>query len=78
MKSTSMKTRSPLLPQFAFYGICLVAASWLILTVVMETHFGVPQTSAQWLKRLLGWGLEFWLIRSLFLGIRRSRFAMAK
>lgn len=78
MKSTSTKTRPPLLPQFAFYGICIVAASWLVLAVVMETHFGMPHTGSQWIKRSLGWALELWLVRSLFFGIRRSRLAMAK
>lgn len=74
----AMKTRTPLMPQFAFYGICIVAASWLVLAVVMETHFGIPHTTNQWIKRILGWALEFWLVRSLFVGIRRSRLAMIK
>jgi hypothetical protein len=73
-----MKFRSPSLSQFAFYGVCLVAAGWIVLTVVMETHFGIPNTPFQWFKRLLGWGVEFWLIRSLFLGIRRSGLVPAK
>lgn len=78
MKSTNLKTRGPLLPHFAFYGICIVTACWLVLTVLMETHFGLPRSGGQWLTRILGWGVEFWLIRSLFVGIRRSQFAMAK
>jgi len=78
MKTTTAKLRVPLMPQFAFYGICLIAASWLVLAVIMETNFGVPQTPDQWIKRCLGWALEIWLVRSLFRGIRRSRLAMAR
>lgn len=78
MKTTTSKLRVPLMPQLAFYGLCLIAACWLVLAVIMETNFGVPQTPGQWIKRCLGWALEIWLVRSLFLGIRRSRLAMAR
>ena len=61
----------------AFYGICVIAMSWLVLTVIMENHFGMPGTPMQWAKRMIGWGVELWLIRSLVVGIRRSRAAIA-
>jgi hypothetical protein len=66
-----MKSRSTLIPPSAFWCICLIALAWLAATVLFETRLGWPETSIQWLKRLVGWSVELWLVRTLFTGVPR-------
>lgn len=66
-----MNIRSRLIPQFAFWGICLIGLAWITLSFWFEIHLGLPATSVQWVKRAVGWVVEIWLIRTLLLGARR-------
>ena len=58
-----MKNSSVLTPQLVFWGICLIVLCWLSATLLFEVHLGWPANSVQWLKRALGWGVEFWLVQ---------------
>jgi hypothetical protein len=73
-----MKSRSVLMPQAAFWGVCLIGAAWIVASVFVEAHLGWPATTAQWLKRSLGWAVEIWLLRTLVLGSRRYATAISK
>ncbi len=73
-----MNARLPVSPQFAFWGICIIAVCWLAATLLFEVHLGLPYTGVQWAKRLIGWGVEFWMFRTLMIGFRRCRAATVK
>lgn len=60
-------------PRVALGGICLVAFGWIALTLLLEIHFGMPVTGIQWAKRLVGWGVELWFLRTLARGCVRFR-----
>ena len=66
-----MNTRSSITPQVAFWGLCLIAVVWIVITAGFEIHQGWPVTGAQWMKRLVGWGVELLLVRALVHGVRR-------
>ncbi len=66
-----MKTRSFLTPQFAVWGICLIVLCWIAATFAIEIHLGWPVGAIQWVKRLVGWSVEFLLIRTLIVGLGR-------
>ena len=68
-----MKTRSSLTPQVAFWGICVIAFCWIAATLLFEMHLGLPGSGIQWAKRIVGWGVEIWLLRTLLLGVRRRQ-----
>jgi hypothetical protein len=57
--------------KIALTGLCLIAIIWLAATVLFEVHLGWPVNTIQWAKRLLGWAVEFWLVRTVFLAARR-------
>jgi hypothetical protein len=69
-----MNARPSLPPRLAYWGICLIVIAWLAATVLFEMHLGWPVTGIQWCKRLVGWGVEFMLVRALFLSTRRQPF----
>jgi hypothetical protein len=71
ISSRLMKTQSPLTPKLAIWGICLIVLCWIAATFLFEFHLGWPAGSIQWAKRLVGWSVEFLLIRTFVLGIRR-------
>lgn len=73
-----MNDRNILTPRLAFYGICLIAIAWLTLTVPFELHLGWPATGVQWAKRIAGWAVEIWLLRTLIFGVQRFRTAPLK
>ena len=60
-----------LLLRIGFWSLCCLACIWIGLSLMFEIHMGLPTTGLQWGKRLLGWGLEIWLVRTLMLGVRR-------
>ena len=41
--------------------------------LAFEMHLGFPASGLQWAKRIVGWGVEIWLIRTLLLGVRRRQ-----
>jgi hypothetical protein len=55
----------PSLPHLAFWGICLIAVAWIVLTVLFELHLGWPTNMTQLTKRIVGWVVEVWFIRTL-------------
>lgn len=65
-----MKNRSWINPQFAFWGICLFVTAWIAATLLFEFHLGWPMSPVQWAKRLVGWGVEGWLIRTFAFRVR--------
>lgn len=73
-----MKVPAFLSSQIAFWGICLVGLCWLAVTVLFEIQLGWPLSGVQWARRLVGWGVELWLIRTLALGARRCSIATGK
>jgi len=73
-----MNGRYSLTPRFAFYGICLIAIAWLAITIPVELHLGWPANGLQWAKRIVGWGVEIWLLRTLIFGVQRCRLASLK
>jgi hypothetical protein len=66
-----MKIPSFPTPRLAFWGICAIALGWSALTLMFELRLGWPSTGGLLAKRLIGWGVECWLIRTLAVGIRR-------
>jgi hypothetical protein len=73
-----MNRRSLISPQAGFWGICLIVTAWLIASLLFEIHQGWPVTGLQYAKRLVGWFVEFWLIRTLVLGMRRLNAAVER
>jgi len=73
-----MNTRLPISPQFAVWGICIIATCWLAASVLFEIHLGLPVTGIQWAKRAVGWWVEFWMLRTLMNGFHRCRMAAAR
>lgn len=73
-----MNARSSVIPQVAFWGICLIAIVWITGTLLFESHQGWPVTGIQWAKRIAGWGVELMLIRTLLRGVRRYYSSPAK
>jgi hypothetical protein len=73
-----MKAPAFLTPQLAFWGLCLIGLVWLAATILFEAHLGWPVGSIQWAKRLVGWGVELWLMRTLVLGARRCSASAGK
>lgn len=68
-----MKAQILISPKYAFWGICIIASSWLAATALFEVYLGVPGNGIQWAKRLVGWGVEIWLLRTLLTGFNRRR-----
>lgn len=60
-------------PRIALAGICLVAFGWIAATLLFELHMGLPVSGVQWAKRLVGWGVEVWFLRTLARGFVRYR-----
>lgn len=60
-----------MIPQVAFWGICLIILGWIAATILFEIHLGWPVNGVQWAKRLVGWGIECWLIRAFIRGAGR-------
>lgn len=72
-----MTTSKRITPQIAFWGICIIALTWLAATLLFETHLGWPVTLLQWIKRLIGWLVEMWLVKTFFFGARRCAATVA-
>jgi hypothetical protein len=70
-----MKPHTLLTPQIAFWGHCLIGLGWIAATILFELHLGWPITATQWIKRPVGWGIEFLLARTLVIGARRCAVA---
>lgn len=51
--------------------MCVFVIGWLAATFLFELHLGWPANSIQWAKRLVGWGVEIWLIRTLARVVRK-------
>lgn len=66
-----MKTQALSKPQIAFWGILLLAIGWIAATLVFEIHLGWPGNAIAWAKRLVGWGVEAWLVRTVVIGMKR-------
>jgi hypothetical protein len=58
-------------PKSVLLGILGLAGVWLAATVFVETSLGVPQTPEQWGHRAIGWGVEFFLVRTAWRGVRK-------
>lgn len=54
-------------------GLCIVAFGWLLLTMAFEVQMGMPSSSVQWIKRIIGWAVELWLARTLLRGCIRLK-----
>jgi hypothetical protein len=68
-----MSARSSLTSKIAFWGICAVIVAWIAATIVFEINLGWPATGVQVAKRIVGWGVEIMLIRTLIIGTRKCR-----
>lgn len=66
-----MNYRKPITPRIAFWGICSIAVIWITLTLFFEMRMGFPTDTLQFAKRLVGWGVEVWFLRTLAKGVRR-------
>ena len=69
--------RSLLLPRLAFWSIVSIATAWACFTILFETHQGIPVTREQWGHRIIGWFIQFLLIRTFVRGVRRYYGALA-
>lgn len=63
----------PINPRIAAAGICLLGLAWVVFTVLFEIHLGIPGGGVQWTKRLVGWAVEVWFLRTLLRVFARSR-----
>ena len=66
-----MKLEKADMARFAFWSICVVIATWATLTVVFECRLGWPATREQWGHRLIGWFIQFVLVRTFYRGVKR-------
>lgn len=64
-------TRSLFLPRLTFWSLISVATVWAVVTIAFETHQGIPVTREQWGHRMIGWFIQFLLIRTFVRGVRR-------
>ena len=59
------------LSKFAFWSICVVAFCWAAGTLIFEISSGIPNTREEWAHRVMGWFVQFVLIRTFQKGVRR-------
>jgi hypothetical protein len=66
-----MNSNRIFLPRLAFWSLVVVAATWGIATIIFETSQGFPVTREQWGHRMIGWFINFVLVRTFVRGVRR-------
>jgi hypothetical protein len=58
-------------PQLVFWSVCAVVITWAAITLFLEFRMGWPADRAAWGHRIIGWFINFVLVRTFFKGVRR-------
>jgi hypothetical protein len=66
-----MTQQKVVLPQTIFWTVCAVLVAWATVTLVLELRMGWPVDRAAWGHRLIGWFVNFLLIRTFLRGMKR-------
>jgi uncharacterized membrane protein AbrB (regulator of aidB expression) len=66
-----MTRQKVVFPHAIFWTVCAVLIAWATVTLFLELHMGWPSDRAAWGHRLVGWFINFLLVRTFLRGMKR-------
>ena len=66
-----MKTQKTGMAPTLFAGMCFVLFFWAAITLYLEGRMGWPADRSAWTHRMIGWFVNFMLMRTFVKGLQR-------